>query len=234
MHRFWTCSQLPSTHLWTNEWKRLLAENKNMKMHTNNKIKQCIYQRCYQVTKHIYGNPTFTRTTLLLEVMLIGTTLQQSTIIWNWKIRLFSFFTFSTLKWVKLGVHFGVIRKPTPDFLIPVHWSYFDISSSFLTNHSSLTVERCFRIESIQRRSFKLIYGSTSHYENICHDYSHMSHSLDIVDSFTCMPWLYNQSVLCMVCNRTVQLRLPSWTKIIGILGSNYRQSTHNALEVCD
>jgi len=41
--------------------------------------------------------------------------------------------------------------------------------------HSSLTVEQCFRIESIQRRSFKLIYGSTSHYENICQDYSHMS-----------------------------------------------------------
>jgi len=29
--------------------------------------------------------------------------------------------------------------------------------------HSSSTVEQCFRIESIQRRSFKLIYGSTSH-----------------------------------------------------------------------
>jgi len=41
--------------------------------------------------------------------------------------------------------------------------------------HSSLTVEQCFRIESIQRRSFKLIYGPTSHYENICHDYPHMS-----------------------------------------------------------
>jgi len=41
--------------------------------------------------------------------------------------------------------------------------------------HSSLTVEQCFRIESIQRRSFKLIYCSTSHYENIYHVYSHMS-----------------------------------------------------------
>jgi len=41
--------------------------------------------------------------------------------------------------------------------------------------HSSLTVEQCFRIEFIQIRSFKLIYGSTSHYENICHVYSHMS-----------------------------------------------------------
>jgi len=41
--------------------------------------------------------------------------------------------------------------------------------------HSNLTVEQCFTIESIQRRSFKLIYGSTAHYENTCHDYSHMS-----------------------------------------------------------
>jgi len=26
-------------------------------MHTNSNIKQYIYQRCYQVTKNIYGNP---------------------------------------------------------------------------------------------------------------------------------------------------------------------------------
>jgi len=42
--------------------------------------------------------------------------------------------------------------------------------------HSSLTVEQCFRIESIQKRSFKLIYGSTSHYENLCHNYLHVSY----------------------------------------------------------
>jgi len=40
-----------------NEWKRLLAEIKNINLHTNNNIKQYIYQRCYQVTKNIYGNP---------------------------------------------------------------------------------------------------------------------------------------------------------------------------------
>jgi len=43
-----------------NECKRLLAETKNIKLHKNNraisKIKQYIYQRCYQVTKNIYGN----------------------------------------------------------------------------------------------------------------------------------------------------------------------------------
>jgi len=40
-----------------NEWKRLLAEIKNIKLNTNNNIKQYIHQRCYQVTKNIYGNP---------------------------------------------------------------------------------------------------------------------------------------------------------------------------------
>jgi len=40
-----------------NEWKRLLAEIKNLKLQTNNNKKQFIYQRCYQVTKIIYGNP---------------------------------------------------------------------------------------------------------------------------------------------------------------------------------
>jgi len=40
-----------------NEWKRLLAEIKNIKLDTNNNIKQHIHQRCYQVTNNIYGNP---------------------------------------------------------------------------------------------------------------------------------------------------------------------------------
>jgi len=40
-----------------NEWKRLLAEIKNIKLNTNNTIKQYIHQRCYQVTNNIYGNP---------------------------------------------------------------------------------------------------------------------------------------------------------------------------------
>ena len=39
--------------------------------------------------------------------------------------------------------------------------------------HSSLTVDQSSRIEAIQRRSFKVIYGSSSHYENVCHDNSH-------------------------------------------------------------
>jgi len=42
---------------WINEWKRLLAEIKNIKLNTNNNIKQYIDQRCYQVTNNIYGNP---------------------------------------------------------------------------------------------------------------------------------------------------------------------------------
>jgi len=40
-----------------NEWKRLLAEIKNIKLNTNNNKKQYIHQRCYQVTNNIYGNP---------------------------------------------------------------------------------------------------------------------------------------------------------------------------------
>jgi len=42
---------------WMNEWKFLLAEIKNIKLNTNNNIKQFILQRCYQVTNNIYGNP---------------------------------------------------------------------------------------------------------------------------------------------------------------------------------
>jgi len=47
------------TNEWMNEWKRLLAEIKNIKLNTNNNIKQykLIHQRCYQVTNNIYGNP---------------------------------------------------------------------------------------------------------------------------------------------------------------------------------
>jgi len=41
---------------WMNEWKRLLAEIKNIKLHTNNNIKQYIYQSYYQVTNNTYGN----------------------------------------------------------------------------------------------------------------------------------------------------------------------------------
>jgi len=39
------------------ELKRLLVEIKNIKVHTNNNIKQYIYHRCFQVTKNIFGNP---------------------------------------------------------------------------------------------------------------------------------------------------------------------------------
>jgi len=46
---------------WMNEWKRLLVEIKNIKLHTNNNnisnMKQYIYPSCYQVTKNINGNP---------------------------------------------------------------------------------------------------------------------------------------------------------------------------------
>jgi len=34
-----------------------LAEIKNIKLNTNNNIKQYIHQRFYQVTNNIYGNP---------------------------------------------------------------------------------------------------------------------------------------------------------------------------------
>jgi len=40
-----------------NEWKRLLAEIKNIKLNTNNNIEQYIHQRCYQVTNNIHVNP---------------------------------------------------------------------------------------------------------------------------------------------------------------------------------
>jgi len=43
--------------LWMNELKRLLAEIKNIKLNTNNNMKQYSHQRCYQVTNNIYGNP---------------------------------------------------------------------------------------------------------------------------------------------------------------------------------
>jgi hypothetical protein len=41
--------------------------------------------------------------------------------------------------------------------------------------HSSLTVDQSSRIEAIQRRSFKVIYGPSSHYENVCHVNCHSS-----------------------------------------------------------
>jgi len=44
-----------------NEWKRLLAEIKIIKLNKKNNnisnIKQHIYQRCFQITRNIYGNP---------------------------------------------------------------------------------------------------------------------------------------------------------------------------------
>jgi len=56
--------------------------------------------------------------------------------------------------------------------------------------HSSLTAEQSFRIESIQRRSFRLIYGCTSNYENKYHDYSHMS--LSDRREFLCKRFFYS------------------------------------------
>jgi len=41
--------------------------------------------------------------------------------------------------------------------------------------HSSLSKEQCSRIESKQKRSFKIIYGSTTNYENICLVHTHKS-----------------------------------------------------------
>jgi len=37
--------------------ENVYAEIKNIKLNTNNNIKQYIHQRCYQVTNNIYGNP---------------------------------------------------------------------------------------------------------------------------------------------------------------------------------
>jgi hypothetical protein len=56
--------------------------------------------------------------------------------------------------------------------------------------HSSLTVDQSSRIEAIQRRSFKVIYGSSSHYENICHDHSHAS--LSSRREFLCERFFYS------------------------------------------
>jgi len=54
----WPCDLLEyRRNEWMNEWKRLLAEIKNIKLNTNNNIKQYIHQRCYQVTNNVYGNP---------------------------------------------------------------------------------------------------------------------------------------------------------------------------------
>jgi len=50
---------------WMNEWKHLLAEIKNIKLQTNNNLKQYIYQRCYHVTKNIYGNPKSLKLSLI-------------------------------------------------------------------------------------------------------------------------------------------------------------------------
>jgi len=55
--QFTTTSEPQSNHEWMNEWKRLLAEIKNIKLNTNNNIKQYIHQRRHQVTNNIYGNP---------------------------------------------------------------------------------------------------------------------------------------------------------------------------------
>jgi len=61
--------------------KTLLAEIKNIKLHENNNIKQHIHQRCYQVTKNIYGNPNSLNLSLInlaYRYKTIGTTrLQQ-------------------------------------------------------------------------------------------------------------------------------------------------------------
>jgi len=67
--------------------------------------------------------------------MLIETTLQESSIIWEWKTRLlacsFMFQPPSRMKeeGAKLGggAYFSVNGKPIPDFTIPVHWNYFDL-----------------------------------------------------------------------------------------------------------
>jgi len=48
-----------------NEWKRLLAEIKNIKLKINIIIKQYIHQRCYQVTNNIYGNPKSLNSSLI-------------------------------------------------------------------------------------------------------------------------------------------------------------------------
>jgi len=40
------------------EWmKTFMAEIKNIKLHTNNNIKQYIYLMCYKFTKNIFDNP---------------------------------------------------------------------------------------------------------------------------------------------------------------------------------
>jgi len=69
----------------------------------------------------------------------------------------------------------GAIVKDMVHFYETVIRSVLEYACTCPAWHPSLTVEQCSRIESIQRWSFKLIYSSTSHYENICQDNSHMS-----------------------------------------------------------
>jgi len=68
---------------------------------------------------------------------------------WKWKIRFFVFYSHflppNEGKVVKLGAHFVVVCKPILDFLILVHWNYFDISSGFLTNRANIVKKRDFR-----------------------------------------------------------------------------------------
>jgi len=65
---------------------------------------------------------------------------------------IFLFFTFWPPNWGvkwqgKVGAHFGVVGKPIPDFLIPVHWRYFNISSGLLSNLQNTAIEVWFSLE---------------------------------------------------------------------------------------
>jgi len=57
LHCVLSLSLQPASNEWMNELKSLLAEIQYIKLNTNKNIKQCIHQRCYQVTNNIYGNP---------------------------------------------------------------------------------------------------------------------------------------------------------------------------------
>jgi len=64
---------------------------------------------------------------------------------------------------VKLGAHVGVVEKPIRDFQMYVHWSYFDISSGFLTNRPNVS----------KKRDFYWIGHLDSKYIGPCHVISH-------------------------------------------------------------
>jgi len=114
---------------------------------------QQLWQYCsnssgYNVTVRLpYPSPTQFK---MHRFRNIFTLFCSSYIIWKCKI------TFSTpqmrVKWWYWGTHFDVIGKPLHDFLIPVHWSYFDFSSGLRHKSTKYSEKTWFSSEGSLRR----------------------------------------------------------------------------------